>query len=73
MLPRLNNLLIDNGISFIVSYNIHTLVMYACYLIKVNLFLINAKNNYPRWNPSEAAMFTRHNMTHSAICSINLN
>ena len=38
MLPRLNNLLIDNGISFHVSYNIHTLLMYACYLIKVLIF-----------------------------------
>ena len=40
---------------------------------KSSYFCINAKNNYPRWKPSEAAMLTRHNMTHNVICSIHLN
>ena len=34
---------IDNGISFIVSYNIHTLLMHAFYLIIVLIFLVMPK------------------------------
>ena len=43
MLSLLNKLLIDNGISFIVSYNIHTLLMHAFYLIIVLNFLVMPK------------------------------
>ena len=43
MLSLLNKLLIDNGISFIVSYNIHTLLMHAFYLIIVLIFLVMPK------------------------------
>ena len=43
MLPRFNNLRIDNGIYVIVSYNMHALPMYACYLITVLIFLAMPK------------------------------
>ena len=43
MLSLLNKLLIDNGISLIVSYNIHTLLMHAFYLIIVLIFLVMPK------------------------------
>ena len=43
MLPRCNNILIDNGMSLLVSYNIHTLLMYECHLITVLIFLAMPK------------------------------